>query len=76
VTFGEDDSQVRTGNAPRVMAGLRNLAISTLRTLGTTNIAKALRHNARDAPRPLELLGLAPEQSSRSRSHDFAEALA
>jgi len=60
VTFGEDDSQVRTGNAPRVMAGLRNLAISALRTAGTTNIAQALRHNARDAKRPLELLGLHP----------------
>ena len=60
VTFGEDDSQVRTGNAPRVMAGLRNLAISTLRNVGATNIAKALRHNARDAQRPLELLGLTP----------------
>jgi hypothetical protein len=58
VTFGEDDSQVRTGNAPRNMAGLRNLAISALRTVGATNIAKALRHNARNAQRPLELLGL------------------
>jgi hypothetical protein len=28
VTFGEDLSQVRTGNAPQVMASLRNLAIA------------------------------------------------
>ncbi|MDO0925028.1 ISAs1 family transposase [Streptomyces sp. TG1A-8] len=28
VTFDEDRSQVRTGNAPRVMAGLRNTAIT------------------------------------------------
>jgi hypothetical protein len=57
VTYGEDASQIRTGNAPRVMAGLRNLAISTLRHTGDTNIAKALRHNARDR-RPLKLLGV------------------
>jgi predicted transposase YbfD/YdcC len=60
VTWGEDASQVRTGNAPRVMAALRNLAISTLRQAGTTNIAKALRHNARNYHRPLNLLGLNP----------------
>ncbi len=62
VTWGEDASQVRTGNAPRVMAGLRNLAISTLRQAGTTNIAKALRHNARSFNRPLKLLGLNPRR--------------
>ncbi|WP_439381953.1 ISAs1 family transposase [Amycolatopsis lexingtonensis] len=28
VTYGEDSSRIRTGTAPRVMAGLRNLAIS------------------------------------------------
>lgn len=31
VTYTEDHSRVRTGNAPRVMASFRNLAISTLR---------------------------------------------
>jgi hypothetical protein len=40
------------------MASLRNLAIGILRHQGTTNIAKALRHNARDAYRPLALLGI------------------
>ncbi|MGP3690711.1 hypothetical protein ACTVZO_39535 [Streptomyces sp. IBSNAI002] len=30
VTYDEDRSQVRTGNAPRVMAGLRNTAITLL----------------------------------------------
>jgi predicted transposase YbfD/YdcC len=58
LTYGEDASQVRTGNAPRAMASLRNLAIGILRHQGTTNIAKALRHNARDAYRPLTLLGI------------------
>jgi predicted transposase YbfD/YdcC len=56
VTFGEDVSRVRTGNAPQVMATLRNLAISLLRLTGATNIAKALRHHARDTKYPLTLL--------------------
>jgi len=47
VTFGEDDSQVRTGQAPRVMATCRNLAISMLRIAGWDNIAAGLRHHAR-----------------------------
>lgn len=58
VTYGEDHSQTRTGNAPRAMATLRNLAISALRLTGTDNIAKAFRHLARDAARPLEILGI------------------
>jgi hypothetical protein len=40
------------------MAGMRNLAISALRLAGHTNIAKELRHMARDATRPLTLLGI------------------
>jgi predicted transposase YbfD/YdcC len=58
VTFGEDASRVRTGGAPRVMASLRNLAISTLRLAGWTNIAEGLRHHGRDMNRPLTTLGL------------------
>ncbi|MDH2392056.1 ISAs1 family transposase [Streptomyces sp. HNM0663] len=40
-TFHEDDSKIRTRNLPRVMAGLRNHAISTLRRAGHRNIAAA-----------------------------------
>jgi predicted transposase YbfD/YdcC len=58
VTFAEDASQLRTGNAARAMATCRNLAIGALRLSGTTNIAAGLRHNARDPARPLALLGL------------------
>ncbi|MBE1594209.1 putative transposase YbfD/YdcC [Streptomyces stelliscabiei] len=58
-TFAEDASQLRTGNAPRAMATWRNLAIGALQLTGVTNIAAALRHNARDARRPLAVLGLA-----------------
>ena len=43
VIYQEDHSLIRTGNAPRVMATLRNLAISLRRLAGATNIAKALR---------------------------------
>jgi hypothetical protein len=58
VTFAEDASQLRTGNAAHAMATCRNLAIGALRLTGATNIAAALRHNARDPARPLALLGL------------------
>jgi predicted transposase YbfD/YdcC len=56
VTYQEDKSLVRTGNAPRVMASLRSLAISLLRLDGQTNIAAANRHHARDPQRTLQLL--------------------
>jgi predicted transposase YbfD/YdcC len=56
VTYQEDKSLVRTGNAPRVMASLRSLAISLLRLDGHVNIAAANRHHARDPQRTLKLL--------------------
>jgi predicted transposase YbfD/YdcC len=56
VTFVEDHSQIRTGSAPQVMATFRNLVISLHRLAGATNIAAALRHQARNANRPLQLL--------------------
>ena len=51
-------SQVSKGNGPRALATCRNLAISVLRLNGHTNIARALRHIARNATRALTLLGL------------------
>jgi predicted transposase YbfD/YdcC len=57
-TYAEDASQLRTGTAPRAMASLRNLAIAILRAHGHPNTAAALRCNARDATRPLALLGI------------------
>jgi predicted transposase YbfD/YdcC len=56
VTYQEDKSLVRTGNAPRVMASLRSLAISLPRLGGHANIAAANRHHARDPQRTLKLL--------------------
>ncbi|MFF3879469.1 ISAs1 family transposase, partial [Streptomyces sp. NPDC001978] len=51
VTFHEDNSQVRTGTAPRALASFRNLAISTIRLAGRANIAHARRdlHHHEDA---------------------------
>jgi predicted transposase YbfD/YdcC len=57
-TFAEDDSQVRTGAAPGVMAALRNLAIGVLYRAGPVNVAAALRRHARDPRRPLATLGI------------------
>lgn len=42
-TLQEDASRVRTGAAPQVMAGLRNLMLALLRASGAPNIAAALR---------------------------------
>jgi hypothetical protein len=54
----EARSQVRKGNGARVMASLRNLAISILRLAGARFIAKAVRWCARDHERALRLVGL------------------
>lgn len=56
VTFDEDRSQVRAGNAPQVMATVRNAAISLLRLTGWTNIAAGLRHHSRDPARTITYL--------------------
>jgi hypothetical protein len=58
VTYAEDASRIRTRNAPRTMAGLRNLAINAPRHAGHTTIAKGLRTMARNPARPLQLLGI------------------
>lgn len=51
VTFNEDDSQLRTGAAPRNLAAMRNLALNTFRLAGRANIAHARRdlHDRADA---------------------------
>jgi predicted transposase YbfD/YdcC len=43
VTFDEDHSRVRTGQAPRTLVVMRNLAIGVLRLAGARNIAQGLR---------------------------------
>jgi predicted transposase YbfD/YdcC len=44
VTYDEDRSQLRRGNAPRVMATIRNTAMTILRAAGATTIARTQRH--------------------------------
>ena len=56
VSFGEDLSQVRTGNGPAVMATLRNTAVSRHRLNGSTSIAVDCRRTARHPNRALALL--------------------
>ena len=58
VTYREDHSQVRTGNAAHAMASIRNLAISIHRLTGATNIAAALRHTMRNPTIAHQLTGL------------------
>lgn len=58
VTFDEDRSQIRKGQGPRIMASLRNLAISILRLAGARYIAPATRWCARNYERVLRLVGL------------------
>jgi predicted transposase YbfD/YdcC len=59
VTFGEDHSQIRTGAGPRMMAILRNLAISLVRLHhGASGIAEALRALAAQPHRALAMVRL------------------
>ena len=59
VTFGEDHSQIRTGAGPRMMAILRNLAISLVRLHhGASGIAEALRAFAAQPHRALAMVRL------------------
>lgn len=58
VVFGEDGSQVRCGNAPEVMAALRNTVIGLMRSIGKTNIASACREFAAKPMKALELIGI------------------
>jgi predicted transposase YbfD/YdcC len=61
VTYGEDDSTVRTGSGPHVLAALRNTAITLLRRAGATNIAAACRRYAAQPALALTAVGLALE---------------
>ncbi|WP_244936761.1 ISAs1 family transposase [Actinomyces qiguomingii] len=60
VTYDEDRHQLRTGSGPQVMATLRNLAISLIRTIyddpTTTSIASANRAMTRRPTKAIKLL--------------------
>lgn len=55
-TRGDDHSQIASGNAPQVMASLRNAVIAILRWNDWDNLAEATRHHARDLDRPINTL--------------------
>jgi predicted transposase YbfD/YdcC len=57
--YQEDKSQTRTRSGPRILATLRNLAISALRLAGRTDITEATRWATRNMNRPFTILGLA-----------------
>lgn len=57
-TYDEDRSKVKTKHGPRMMACLRNFAISLLRLLKFKNIAQALRKLAGKTHLVPKLIGL------------------
>ncbi|MDQ2829923.1 MAG: ISAs1 family transposase [Chloroflexota bacterium] len=63
VTFGEDAARLRSGEAPQVMAALRNLALTLIRRAGHTAIAAYRRHLSTHPSKALRLL------RPRTRSH-------
>lgn len=44
VTYDEDRCRIRTKNGPRMMASIRNLAISIVRLMGFRYLPEAIRH--------------------------------
>jgi predicted transposase YbfD/YdcC len=56
--YREDNSPVRTRSGPRIMAGLRNLAIGAIRLTGRTDITETTRWANRFMHRPFQILGL------------------
>jgi predicted transposase YbfD/YdcC len=58
VSMGEDASQVRSGSAPEILAGLRNAVLAILRSAGWGNAAEAFRSYAWRPQTLYALLGL------------------
>lgn len=58
VTMGEDRSTVHKDNGPKVMAALRNTAVSLLRHAGFSTIAQRLRYNCGHPEAALQVLSL------------------
>ena len=56
VTFGEDRSPLRSGDAPQILAAVRNLTHTLIRRAGTTAIAAARRSFSYHPARALALL--------------------
>ncbi|MEV6209536.1 ISAs1 family transposase [Kitasatospora sp. NPDC051914] len=56
VTLREDASKIRTGNAPRIMAGLRNTALALAELAGWHNHAAAVDHYRSRPDHALDLI--------------------
>ena len=56
-TFSEDRRRVRSGSAPQVLAGVRNLVINWLRAHKIDNLAAALRENGWNSQPLFTMLG-------------------
>jgi predicted transposase YbfD/YdcC len=68
VTYREDASRVRTRQTPRVMAALRNTAISIIGLMGWTGITEANDHYRDHPEHALQALGLTtPEITERDQ---------
>jgi predicted transposase YbfD/YdcC len=62
VTLGEDACRVRTGNAPQVLAALRNTVIHLLRDVPADSRPAAIEQLNVTPDRALELIGIPPIQ--------------
>jgi hypothetical protein len=62
VTYREDASRARTGNAPAVLAAIRNAVTTALRLAGAVSIAAARRTAALDPPTIIKLFKRRPNQ--------------
>jgi predicted transposase YbfD/YdcC len=58
VTMGEDRSTVHVDNGPKIMATLRNTAVSLLRRAGFSTIAARMRYNCGHPEAALQVLSL------------------
>lgn len=58
VSLGEDACQVSSGQAPQILAALRNTVLTLLRQAAHTNIAAALRHYSIHVTKALRLIGI------------------
>jgi len=68
VTYREDASRVRTGQIPRVMAALRNTAISIIALMGWRGVTAANDHYRDHPEHALQALGLTtPEITERDQ---------
>jgi len=58
VTFGEDACRVRSGNAPQMLAALRNASISLLHAKKVKNLTATVRNLSWQSSKTAQLLGI------------------